>query len=323
MKRLSIIVPCYNVEKYIGRCLNSLMAQTTNDFVVLAIDDGSTDDTFKILQDYQKKYPQRIQLFQKENGGIANTRNYGLALVETEYFGFLDSDDYICETMLEEMLDKAQKTQAEVVVCGFEWTYENNQKKNTVTIEGPYSTGKEMMLGLFATLWNKIYKTSFVKKTALTFPDGYRYEDASFLYRLVPHVRHIEFIEKPFINYVQREGSITHTHNEKVKDMVHVFQDILSYYQKENYYKEYKDELEYIFIRFFLGNSFLRTVQIKDAEDRKITLELSWKMLDQNFPEWKKNHYLSTGELKNLYYKLVNRKNYILFGKIFSLMKRG
>lgn len=322
MKKLSIIVPCYNVEKYIGRCLNSLMAQTTDDFVVLAIDDGSTDQTFKILQDYQKEYPQQIQLYQKENGGIASARNYGLALVETEYFGFLDSDDYICETMLEEMLDKAQRTQAEVVVCGFEWTYENKKKKNTVTIEGPYSTGKEMMLGLFATLWNKIYKTSFVKGTALTFPDGYRYEDASFLYRLVPHVRHIEFIEKPFINYVQREGSITHTHNEKVKDMVHVFQDILSYYQKENYYKEYKDELEYIFIRFFLGNSFLRTVQIKDVEDRKITLELSWKMLDENFPNWKKNHYLSTGGLKNLYYKMINRSNYILFAKVFAMIRK-
>lgn len=322
MKKLSIIVPCYNVEKYVARTLESLLKQNCDLFTVLAIDDGSTDSTLEILQSYERKYPDTIQVYTKKNGGIAQTRNFGLSLVSTEYFGFLDSDDYIYDGMLEKMLHKAETTQAELVVCNFEWVFETGNKENYITKEGPYQPGKQMMLNLFAVLWNKIYRTNFVRKTSLKFPDGYRYEDASFLYRLVPHVSHVEFVEEPFVAYVQREGSITHTHNEKVKDMVHVFDDLYQYYKENHYLELYKDELEYIFVRFFLGNSFLRSVQIKDKNDRLLTLELSWKTLDDHFPEWKKNKYVKMKGLKNLYYRLINRNNYMLFGKVFALIRK-
>lgn len=319
---LSVIVPCYNVEKYIGRCLDSLMNQTLKEICIIVIDDGSTDKTAEIIQDYQSRYPDRVNYYFKTNDGIAAARNFGLSKVKTPYFGFLDSDDYVKPEFFEKMLNKIKETGSEIVVCGFEWVHENMNKKDYVTIEGPYHPGKEMLLGLFATLWNKVYKTEFVRNLGLSFPDGYRYEDASFLYRMVPSVNKVEFITEPFISYVQRPGSITHTHNEKVKDMVHVFQGILDYYKESGYYKIYKDELEYIFIRFFLGNSFLRTVQIKDKKDRDLTMNLSWRMLNDNFPNWKKNQYLNQGGLKNMYYKLVNEHNYVLFGKIFSLIKR-
>lgn len=323
MKKLSIIVPCYNVEKYIDRCLDSLLQQSNHDFKAIIIDDGSTDFTAQIIQSYCKEYPELFEYHKKENGGIANARNFGLDLVDTEYFGFLDSDDYVKKDFVEKMLNKMIQCQSDVVICGFEWTYESSSKKNSVTLEGPYLPGKEMMLGLFATLWNKIYKTDFIRKTELRFPDGYRYEDASFLYRLVPFVRSVAFVEEPLIYYVQREGSITHTHNEKVKDMVYVFSDLLDTYHKTDNYSVYAKELEYIFIRFFLGNSFLRAVQIKDEEDRKKTLELSWGMLDNNFPNWKKNDCLNQNNgLKNTYYKLVNKSNYKLFAKLFQLIKK-
>ncbi len=323
MKKLSIIVPCFNSEKYIGRCLDSLMNQDFDDFVVLVIDDGSTDRSAAIISDFQQRYPQRIDYFYQKNSGIACARNAGLDQVKTEYFGFLDSDDYVRPQMFSRLLKKAEQTQADLVACGFEWVYEGSRKKNTLTQEGPYAPGKEMMLGLFAVLWNKVYRTEFVRSTGLRFLNGYRYEDASFLYRLVPYVRKVDFLLEPYIFYVQRPGSITHTHNEKVKDMVFVFQDILDFYQKNGFYEDYQRELEYIFIRFFLGNSFLRSVQIKDKEDRQLTMKLSWDMLNEHFPEWKKNPYLHQGGLKNLYYQWVNRRNYMIFGKLFSWIRRG
>lgn len=319
---LSVIVPCYNVEKYISRCLNSLVNQTLNELNIIVIDDGSTDGTAEIIKDFERQYPDKIKYYFKHNDGIAAARNFGLSKVDTPYFGFLDSDDYVKPDMFERMLNKIKETEAEVVVCGFEWVHENMDKKDYITIEGPYAPGKEMLLGLFATLWNKVYRTDFIRSLNFSFPNGYRYEDASFLYRMIPSVQHVEFISESFIAYVQRPGSITHTHNEKVKDMVHVFQGILDYYKEFGYYETYKEELEYIFIRFFLGNSFLRTVQIKDKKDRDLTMSLSWKMLNDNFPEWKKNKYLNQPGLKNLYYKLVNEHNYVLFGKLFALIKR-
>lgn len=320
--KLSIIVPCYNSERFIAKTMDSLLKQSYQDFKVIAIDDGSSDNTLDILKEYAQK-DARVQVYHKKNGGIASARNYGLSLVDTDYFGFLDSDDYVKDDWLKAMMQKIEEDQSDLVVCGFTWTYTYAKKKDYVTLEGPYKPKQEMMLQLFATLWNKIYRTQFVKDTGLTFPDGYRYEDASFLYRLVPFVSKVSFLEEPYIFYVQHPASITHTHNEKVKDMIHVFEDILEFYHQKKFYEEYKQELEYIFIRFFLGNSFLRSVQIKDKQDRKLTLDLSFKILQDNFPNWKKNYYLNhLGGLKNIYYKLVNRYNYWVFASIFTCLKR-
>jgi len=171
---------------------------------------------------------------------------------------------------------------------------------------------------MFATLWNKLYRTDFVKQLDLHFPDGYRYEDASFLYRLAPFIKKWSYVNEPFVHYRQTVGSITHNHNDRVKDMIYVFNDILTFYKENNLFNDYKVELEYLFIRFFLGNSFLRTCQIKDKNDRIKTLDLSYSILVQNFPNWKSNSYINQGGLKNIYFKLINKTTYKLFATIFT-----
>jgi len=100
--------------------------------------------------------------------------------------------------------------------------------------------------------------------------------------------------------------------------MIYVFNDILNFYKEKQLFNDYKLELEYLFIRFFLGNSFLRTCQIKDKNDRNKTLELSYSILANNFPSWKHNSYLNHGGLKNLYFKLINKSTYRLFATFFT-----
>ena len=317
MSCLSVIVPCYNGEKFIGRCLESLVNQTLQDIEIIVINDGSTDNSQDIIDSYANKY-HNIKAYKIPNSGIADARNFGVSKVETPYFGFLDCDDYTDVTMFEKMYNKAIETNAQVVVSNFYWV---KGKKKKLEKEGPYNTGKDMLIHLFAVLWNKIYDTAFVRSTNIRFPSGNRYEDAYFLYCLAPNIERLAFIDEAFVHYVQHENSITHNNNEEVKNMITIFDNILNYYAHTNRYDEYHDELEYLHIKFFLGNSFLRSARIDDKQDRDYTIQLGWNMLNDEFPDWHHNHYLKElPGLKNLYFRMVYDWNVMLFAYLFRII---
>ena len=317
MSCLSVIVPCYNGEKFIGRCLDSLVNQTLKDMEIIVINDGSTDNSQDIIDSYANKY-HNIKAYKIPNSGIADARNFGVSKVETPYFGFLDCDDYTDVTMFEKMYNKAIETNAQVVVSNFYWV---KGKKKKLEKEGPYNTGKDMLIHLFAVLWNKIYDTAFVRSTNIRFPSGNRYEDAYFLYCLAPNIERLAFVDEAFVHYVQHENSITHNNNEEVKNMITIFDNILNYYAHTNRYDEYHDELEYLHIKFFLGNSFLRSARIDDKQDRDYTIQLGWNMLNDEFPDWHHNHYLKElPGLKNLYFRMVYDWNVMLFAYLFRII---
>lgn len=317
MSCLSVIVPCYNGEKFIGRCLESLVNQTLQDIEIIVINDGSTDNSQDIIDSYANKY-HNIKAYKIPNSGIADARNFGVSKVETPYFGFLDCDDYTDVTMFEKMYNKAIETNAQVVVSNFYWV---KGKKKKLEKEGPYNTGKDMLIHLFAVLWNKIYDTEFVRSTNIRFPSGNRYEDAYFLYCLAPNIERLAFVDEAFVHYVQHENSITHNNNEEVKNMITIFDNILNYYAHTNRYDEYHDELEYLHIKFFLGNSFLRSARIDDKQDRDYTIQLGWNMLNDEFPDWHHNHYLKElPGLKNLYFRMVYDWNVMLFAYLFRII---
>lgn len=320
MVKVSVIVPCFNSEKYISKALDSLLSQTLDDMEIIVINDGSSDNSKEIIDEYYKKYPNKIRVYHQENKGIASVRNYGLSLVNGEYFGFLDSDDYTKSDMYFKMYAKAKETDADMVVSNFMWV---SDKKERLEKEGPYIAGKDMMVKLFATLWNKIYKTSLIKESGLKFPDGNRYEDACFLYCLSSILKKVEFIDEAFVSYVQVSTSITHTNNQQVKNMITVFNIIYDYYKNNNLFDEYKDELEYIHIKFFLGNSFLRSSLIKDKDDRYNTIMMGFNLLNEKFPNWYKNKYLNEfGGIKHKYFKIVRKWNIMVFSWLYRQLNK-
>ena len=314
---IDVIVPAYNVEKYIEKCLESLCCQTLQDLRILVINDGSQDKTEAIVYSMMEKYPERITYYYKENGGIADTRNFGLSKVEAKYFGFVDSDDYVELTMFEKMVSVMETEESDLAMCGFTWEYVN---KKDVVSDGPFQDMKDQLMRMYATLWNKVYRTEWIHSLNLEFPIGLCYEDASFLYRLVPHCHHISYVNESLLYYVQRENSITHTYNVRIEDMIHVFSQIQVYYKKQGFMEEFKDELEYVFVRFFLGNSYLRTVQIQDSNMRNEILKKAWEFLNVSFPDWKHNVYLKGYGLKNLYYRTVGRRSYYFNAKVFHVL---
>ena len=115
--KVSVIVPVYNVEKYLSKCLDSLISQSHENLEILVINDGSTDHSEEIIRGYTQKYPDRIKAFQKENGGLSDARNFGVDRATGDYIGFVDSDDYVSPAMFEEMAVLAEKHAAEMVIC--------------------------------------------------------------------------------------------------------------------------------------------------------------------------------------------------------------
>ncbi|HET6785734.1 MAG TPA: glycosyltransferase [Erysipelotrichaceae bacterium] len=317
MIKVNVIVPIYNAEKHLKLTLDSLVNQSIDSFELILVNDGSTDNSQEIIDAYKSKYPTLIRSYSKPNCGIAHTRNFGLQQVNSEYFGFVDSDDIVEPDMFEKLYLSAKENNSDCVFSDFYWTYPDFE---TRTNDGPYLDNKEILIKMFATLWNKLYRTDFIKQLELHFPDGYRYEDASFLYRLAPFIKKWSYVNIPFVHYRQTVGSITHNHNDRVKDMIYVFNDILNFYKENHLFNDYKLELEYLFIRFFLGNSFLRTCKIKDKNDRKLTLNLSYRILNNNFPDWRKNIYLKKSGFKNFYYRSITPLSYKLFAFIFHLI---
>ena len=319
MPKVSVIVPVYNVEKYLERCLESLVRQTLEEIEIIVVNDSTLDDSQRIIDYYQALYPAKVKGLIKPNGGLSDARNYGMQQMSGDYFGFVDGDDYVEETMFEKLYEAAVANDAEVTTCDFYWAYPDELRRQ---IDGPYRSSKEMLVEMLPTVWNKLYKRSWFESLDIAFPVGLRYEDSSFSIRLAPFIKKLAYVSEPLIYYVQRQDSITYTQNAKVGDMLTVFQDIFDFYRAHHLEEKYHEELEYLTLKYFLGSSFLRASQIADKKDRKRILNEGWDLLNQRFPNWKKNRYLvSKKDKKHLYYKCTNRLIYQTLAAIIYAVK--
>ena len=322
MKKVSIIVPFYNVENYIDKCLNSLVNQTLEDIEIILVNDGSKDNSEKIAKKYYEKYHDKIIYLEKQNGGLSDARNYAFPYINGEYVAFLDSDDYVEKDMYEKMYNKAIEEKADLVECNFWWEEPSEQLESKGRI---YKDKKDILLNARVVAWNKLIKKELIENSKIEFPVGLRYEDVEFFYKIIPHIKKLTIVEEPFIHYVQRENSISNSQNEKTKEIIDVLDNVIKYYKEQNIYNEYKDELEYNYARYILCSSMLRMIMIEDKKSRNKTIKFAWNSLNEKFPEWKKNKYLKEKGLKNKYMKSVNNltlKIYKFIGRIKFVRKQ-
>ena len=303
MIKVSIIVPFYNVENYIEKCLQSLVNQTLEDVEIILVNDGSQDGTKEIAKQFVEKYPNKIMYLEKENGGLSDARNYAIPYAKGEYIAFLDSDDYVEANMYEEMYNKAKEENLDYVECDFLWEYPD---KSLESKGKQYSNKKEMFIYTRVVAWNKLIKREIVQENHLEFPRGYRYEDVEFFYKLLSLIHNYGIVQKPFIHYVQRENSISNVQNTRTKEIIDVLGHVIDYYKRNQLFDEYKEEIEYTYTRYILCSSMLRMVMIENRKERKEIINLAWKSLNTQFTNWKENIYLKEKGLKNLYMKTVN-----------------
>ena len=318
MPKVSVIVPIYNVEKYLEKCINSLLSQTLEDIQIILVNDGSKDNSGNIAKEYEKNNKDRVIYVEKENGGLSDARNYGLKYANGDFIAFLDSDDYIEKNAYEEMYNKAIEENADYVECDFIWEFPN---KIRVDKQYPYKNKKEMLSFVRVIAWNKLIKRQLITDNNLEFPKGLRYEDVEFTYKLIPFVNKFAYVNKPFIHYVQREGSIANVQNERTAEIFTVLDNVIEFYKKNNIYEKYRDELEYNYARYLLCSSLKRMCKIKDKTIREKLLTESWKRLNSNFPNWKENVILKTVNIgKNKYMRTVNKSTYKIYSKILEII---
>lgn len=212
---ISVIVPIYNSEKYVTRLLDSFLSQTFTDWELIAINDGSTDDSGKIINDYASK-DSRIIPVHKQNAGVSAARQTGMNMARGKYIIHADSDDWAEPDMLKELYDKAISSNADVVICDY---YVDNGSKQTYVRQEPNSLVPESVLrqlfhNLLGSCWNKLIKTDILHTCNIHFPDGINYcEDLLVCVQLfMNNTIKIAYVPKAFYHYVQNMTSITHAY---------------------------------------------------------------------------------------------------------------
>ena len=251
MPEISIIIPNYNTEKYLSRCLDSLINQTFKDIEIIVIDDGSKDKSVDVVQKYAKQ-DKRIKLIQQQNSGPAKARNQGLENATGKYLMFCDSDDWYEPNMCQIMYDTIEKQKVDVVCCHNFFDWEENldsQEKEERLVEkyynpkksGKYSLSEKTILSTNVLLWNKIWRRDLVEKYGIRFPEGHEHDDDAFWYMYAMIAKNIFYLKTPLYHYFLRSGSIMSTQaNKQPKnkmDRIAISEYVLDFLLKHNLQK--------------------------------------------------------------------------------------
>lgn len=313
--KVSIIVPVYNVEKYLEKCLKSLVKQTLKDIEIIVVNDGTKDNSQKIIDKYTKKYD-FVKCYIKENGGVSSARNYGLKYAKGEYITFVDSDDYVEKDMYENMYNKAISRDFDIVVCNLKYIYsdkEINVYSNLNNDLFGLDEVKKSMINIYPSSWNKIYNKRLFK-SKVKFKEKVWYEDVEFLYRLYPHINSIGVIDGHYYNYIQRYGSITSTFDERVFHYIDNWNGIIKYYKENGYFEQYKNELEYCYVRYIYATFIKTASNFSDKAMYKKAINDAINNVKKAFPNYRKNKYFYKS-LKGIYLVLFNKLLAILLYK--------
>lgn len=236
MKKISVVIPVYNVEKYLSECLDSVVNQTYKNLQIILVDDGSTDFSGKICDVYAEK-DNRITVVHQKNAGAGAAKNTGLDLVKGEYFSIIDSDDYIELDMYEKMVNSLEKYNADIVQCLFRNVYVNDIFDRKYKIKGNYPkvlTSKSFLKEYlydwkYAIFANKVFKSSLLKE--IRFPVGRKIDDEFFTYKLVCNAKKVVNIDNILYNYRMRKTSVM---NENDTDRL-IYDRIDCFIERYNY----------------------------------------------------------------------------------------
>lgn len=314
--KVSVIVPVYNVENYLAKCLDSLVRQTYQNIEILVVNDGSKDHSEHIIQEYAQKYPEKIKPFIKENGGLSDARNFGIDQATGDYLGFVDSDDYVAPSMFEEMVHLAEKHQSKIVICNIQKVDENGKvtQKLTQIPNMPEKIDLGNNFSVFSDLsyfaCNKLFKKELFRDKR--FKKGAHFEDIQLIPQLLLECDTISQTQNFHYQYLERTDSITKTHTEKGLDILKAVIDVEEVFEKSGYSgrkKELKNfqifEGVYSFLAYLAFVKDERTFYDMSAKLEIFIKDRELKLKDiLNYSRFDKNYLLSLPLKKKIYYLL-------------------
>lgn len=306
---VSIIVPVYNSAPFLAKCLDSLISQSIESLEIIIINDGSTDDSLKIINNYKAK-KNKINLISTKNNGIGVARNIGLKQAKGKYITFVDSDDYISDNFVEEMLLKAKQTNADIVVCDMYKTFNHNlTKSDPIKFEsGNLEHQPKQLLDIPLGPCGKLFSKKILKTA---FAENLKYEDVPFVSNALLNSKNTVKLDKYMYYYTIHKDSETTSMDERVFDILKIL-EMTNFNLKK--YPFLNNEIEYLNI-LLLSRYNLQQRNQKEKELRIKFLNDSFKFLNDNFPKWKNNIYFK----KEPFIKRIIKTNKLLI-KLYWLI---
>ena len=318
-EKISVIVPVYNVEQYLERCVDSIISQTYTNLEIILVNDGSTDNSGKLCDELAKK-DERIRVIHKENGGLSDARNRGIDEAESDLVGFIDSDDYIDSDMYEVLLKNLNNTDADLSMCALYDVY-NNTPEAQVTNKETWKLSSEQAIKmvmeakiLSVTAVNKLYRKSLF--TDLKFEVGKIAEDAFIMIKLLDKCEKIVATNEKKYYYVHRENSITtQKFSTKFLNVIEAYEQnsniILEKYPKLKDVAQTRMNWAYFYVldRLLLDDNY----NDKELENKLISYLKNHRkdiLNDPLFTKGRKIGFITLLLNRNLYRKLIEKRGY-------------
>lgn len=277
-KKISIIVPVYNAEKYLNKCLDALINQSYKDIEVLCVNDGSKDNSLKILDEFANK-DKKIKVFSQENSGPAKARNKGLENATGEYIMFCDADDYYEPDMCELMLNAMIENNVDIVMCDcnivdhFNNNFRNNKELDYhyIKFKGYHKVNKDIIMNFNVLLWSKILKKSLINEYNIKFLDNFEHDDANFILKYLASSKSYYGLDKKLYNYqiINIDSVMGNFYLKKSKnklDFVYSYNNLLQYLIDNNFNE---DILESVII-YYVGTSLTLGLYLEEDDVIKL-----------------------------------------------------
>lgn len=333
MVKVSVIIPVYNAEKFLRRCLDSILNQTLKDIEIICVNDASPDNSLSILKEYENKYPAIIKVINlTENMRQGGARNKGLKIASGEYIGFVDSDDYIENTMYEKLYLKAKADDIDVVSCGIyyvdkDYNIINKEIPKYSNIKGKLKVeDKKTLLYSLGHIWNKIFKREVLVNNNIFFPEKLFYEDYYFSALTAPFLSSFDIIDEPLYYYYQNQNSTTKvTDTNRQMDKLKVIEKLYEKFIEIKKFDEYKEELEYLYSMFCYMNAAKMCIKAYTKPNYEL-LYLLRKNIREQIPDYRQKKYFKNKVSKlNKFLILLNDLSprlYVFAYKIYQFIKK-
>lgn len=294
MALISIVVPVYNVEKYLKKCIDSLVSQTLNDIEIILVDDGSEDSSGKICDEYANR-DNRIRVIHKKNGGLSDARNAGIQEATGEYIGFIDSDDWVTRDMYRSLYDVAINNDADIVQCNFIKVFSNNEptyhdNKDIEIYEGINILENLLQKKYIETtvVWNKIYKRDLFED--IRYPVNKIHEDEFTTYKLLYKSKKLVDINETMVFYRQRQGSIMGSQfNVKRLDIIEALDERIDFFKHLKKYNLY--EMTEAILCTTLRGLYVMSYN-SQIENKEEIIKYIRKKITKNYKNFLSNKYL-------------------------------
>lgn len=294
-QEISVIVPVYNVEKYLNRCIKSIVNQTYRDLEIIIVNDGSTDHCGEICDKWREK-DKRIKVIHKENGGLSDARNTGMKVATGNYIAFVDSDDWIEPLMYETLMKVLIANKSDIVSCGFRKVQKEEPRKESSEhqlIQYDAESALEAMItekGMHQVVWNKLYKRELVEE--ILFEKGKYNEDEFWSYQVIGRVKKVTAIKNIYYNYFQRDNSIINeTYSLKRLDGLEGKENRQKYIDK--YYPGLSGiaRLNLFYSYLYAYQCSLRMLNQNDLHIAMEKIENGWKKLGLKYSDYCKESF--------------------------------